>query len=80
MHRPDQTPPLMLTTYAPPSIAASVTLLHRIYDRRSREAGRLIGTAEGGVISAFAWWRVDDAPQVYEPEGGVRPPRQDDDF
>jgi hypothetical protein len=67
---PDQIPPPTLTTKAPPSIAASFALLHRLQsvvagDRG--DSGRLIvgvGAAKNGVFFAFVWWRVDDAPRL----------------
>jgi hypothetical protein len=68
MHRPDRLPPPTLTTMASPSIAVSVTLLHRIRSAdaggRGRGSGRLMGAAKGGLISAFAWQRVNNVPRL----------------
>ena len=63
----DKRLPPMLATEAPPSIVASVTLLHRMTSAVAGGKGGLGGliwAAEGDNILAFVWRRVDDAPRL----------------
>jgi hypothetical protein len=61
----DERLPPTLTMEAPPSIVASVTLLHWMASAVAGGrggSGGLIWAAEGDNILAFVWRRVDDAP------------------